>query len=424
MDYKLKSLSNGLGVLSVEIPSYESVTVTVWVKTGSRYEDQKVNGISHFLEHMVFKGSKKRPGSTQISEAVDAIGAEFNAATSKDWTNFYIKSRKENLDFATDVLSDMVLNPILDEQEITKEKGVIIQEIGMIEDNPMHKIGDLFENLIFEGSSLGWDIVGTVDPIKSIEKKDFVEYRKLRYHPGNMLITIAGGVSTEEAFSLVEKYFGSMEGGTTDGGFENFRARQKSPKLKLLNKKNQQGNLIIGFLADGRGYKNRFTQSVLATLLGGAMSSRLFIEIREKRGLAYAIRTGMDRYQEVGYISTYAGVEVEKISEAIKVILDQSYGLTDGRYPIKPEELKKAKEFLKGHLALALEDSKDVNQFFGEPQLFLGKALTPEEIFERIDAVSEQEILEEAKRLFQPEKLDLAVIGPYDNEEKFKELLR
>lgn len=425
MDYKLHLMPSGLRVVIVPMPGLESVTLTVWVKTGSRNEELKVGGISHFLEHMVFKGSPKRPTARDISAAVDAIGGEFNAATSKDWTNFYIKANKENLETAFDVLSDMVLNPLLKSEEIEREKGTIVQEIRMYEDTPMMHIGEVFEGLIFNGNPLGRDTAGTEASVKSIKRDDFVRYRLNHYYPENMLVTVAGGVTETVALKLVEKYFGSIKpfkGGSFKG--LTFKATQKKPQFKLQTKKSEQAHLILGFSSEGRGYKNKFAQSLLTVILGGGMSSRLFIEVRERRGLAYSVRTSTDRYQEIGYMGTYAGVNVAKADEAIKVILDQCYGISNGKFPISNKELQKAKGFLKGNLALALEDTHDVSGFFGEQHLFLDKVLTPEEIYKKVDVVSLDDINFEAKKLFVPDRLNLAIIGPFKDKEKFVKLLK
>ena len=424
MNYKLHTLPSGLRVMMVPMPALESATLTVWVKTGSRNEDKKVGGISHFLEHIVFKGSAKRPTARDISQAVDGMGGEFNAATSKDWTNFYIKAHKENLETAFDVLSDMVINPILDPKEIEREKGTIVQEIRMYEDTPVMHIGEVFEGLIFDGNPLGRDTAGTEASVKSIKRSDFVSYRKIHYHPEKMLVTVAGGINEGEVLKLVQKYFGSIQsfkGGSFNG--QEFKDKQVKPQFKLQTKKSEQAHLILGFSAEGRGYSGRFAQSVLSVILGGGMSSRLFTEIRERRGLAYSVKTSVDRYQEVGYIGTYAGVDVAKADEAIKVILDQSYGLAKGTYPVTAKELAKAKGFLKGSIALALEDTQAVGGFFGEQELFLPKVLTPEEIDNRIDKVTIKDIIAEAKKLFVPSKLNLAIIGPFKDEKKFKKLL-
>jgi len=427
MEYKLHKLKSGLTVVTVPMPGLESVTVTVWVKTGSRFEDKRINGISHFLEHMVFKGSAKRPSAKAISEAVDSIGGEFNAATSKDWTNFYIKSRSGSVETAMDVLSDMVLSPLLKPEEIEREKGTIIQELAMYEDTPMVKIHDVFEGLIFKGSSLGWDIGGEAKSVKRITKSDFELYRGRHYYPENMFVSVSGGITEKEALELVNKYFTSLHplGGKTISDFkgQTFKAEQKSPKFKLKIKKVEQAHIILGFLSEGRGYSGRFAQSVLSTILAGPMSSRLFIEVRERRGLAYAVKPAGDKFNEVGYTGFYAGVDTGKSEEAIKVILDQLYGLADGKFPISPKELEKTKEYLKGHIALSLEDTQAAGDFFAEQVMFLKEVLTPDELYKRIGKVTKEEVVNEAKKIFVKDHLNLAIIGPYKDGEKYKKLL-
>lgn len=423
MNYTKKILPSGLTLLTVPMAGLESVTVTVWVKTGSRNEDKKVSGISHFLEHMVFKGSGKRPSAKAISEAVDSMGGEFNAGTSKDWTNFYIKTRVGNVEKAMDVLSDMVLAPLLKSEEIEREKGTIIQEIAMYEDTPMMHIPDVFERVIFEGNPLGYDTAGTAKTVKSITRDDFLKYRSTHYHSSQMMVSVVGGIDEDTVVALVEKYFSSLKPNASEFKGVEFKSRQTAPQFKLQTKKSEQAHLILGFVSEGRGYEGRFAQSILATILGGGMSSRMFIEVRERRGLAYSIQTGMNRYQEVGYLSTYAGVDLAKADEAIAVMLFQHYGISNGQFPITNEELKKAKEFLKGHLALALEDTKDVTSFFGDQALFGKEILTPEEVYGRVDRVTIEDVLKEAKKLITKDRLNLAIIGPYTDKNKFTKLL-
>jgi predicted Zn-dependent peptidase len=424
MKYFLNKLDNGIRVITTPIPTSESATVTVWIGVGSRSEQDKVAGLSHFIEHIVFKGSKKYPSAKAISETIDALGAEMNAGTSKEWTNFYIKTRSANLDKAFDVLSDMVLRPLLDEREIEREKGVIIEEIAMYEDTPIYKIGDLFENLIFRGDNLGRDIIGSKETIKSLQKNDFLRYRDIHYYSDNIVVSVAGGVTQEKVRALAEKYFADVAktGQVEEKAFK-FSEKQAKPTVLLKTKKNEQAHLIMGITCGPRGNDRRYIEAVLSSILGGGMSSRLFTEIRERRGLAYSIRTSIERYFETGELATYAGVEVGKIDEAIKVMLDQYYGLGSGKYPIPDKELSKAKEYLKGHLALSLEDSREINNLYGESELMLARIDTLEEVFKAIDKVSKEEIVKMAQKLFVPEKMNLAVIGPYKDETKFNKLL-
>lgn len=422
MEYKISQLKNGLKVLIVPLKSLSSVTLTVWVKTGSRNEAENVAGISHFLEHMVFKGSEKRPSAKVIADELDSMGSEHNAATSKDWTKYYIKCRSNDLEKAFDILSDLTLNPIFSQNEIEKEKGSIIEEIKMYEDTPMYHIGDVFEELVYQGTPLGRDIAGSKETVSNMKRSDFLKYRDSYYFSQNMLVTVAGSVDEKEVLNLSQKYFGDLKSGESHQ--EELDLVQSGPKFKLSQKEKEQVHVILGFLADGRKYKNKYAQTILATILGGGMSSRMFSEVREKRGLAYAVRTSMDRYIDTGYIGTYAGLDTKRSLEGVKIILEEHYKVVNGKEPIKESEVKKAKEFLKGHLALSLEDTSDVSSFFGEQQLFMDKVLTPKEVFKKIDSVSLEEINFEARRLFVPERLNLAVIGTFPKPVDFDKILK
>jgi len=422
MDYRLDTLSNGLRIITSELPNSESATVTVWVAVGSRFESAKTSGLSHFLEHMVFKGSRKRPTAKDISEAIDSFGGEFNASTSKEWTNFYIKSRVGKIETAFDVLSDMVLNPVLDPKEIEKEKGVICEEIAMYEDTPMAKIDDIFENIIFKGDPMARDIAGNKETVRSITKNDFVSYRGSHYVTDNLLLTVSGGINREKIIKLAEKYFDKVAEGDSLSS-KNFISQQTGSQMLLRRKKNEQAHLILGFLGNERGHKKKYEEGILNSILGGGMSSRLFIEVREKRGLAYAVKAASEHYKETGYFGVYAGVDIKRIDEAIKVILDQMYGLAEGKYKITPKEITKAKEFIKGHMALSLEDTKTINGFFGLQELLLKKVETPKEVVEKIDRVKIDDVYEYAKSIFKAGRLNLAVIGPFDDEDRFRKLL-
>ena len=424
MQYAKSVLPNGLRVITIPMPSLESVTVSIWAKTGSRNENSKNNGISHFLEHMFFKGTTNRPTAKQIAEEIDSIGGIQNAGTSKEYTQYYIKCRADKIETAFDLLSDMTLNSLLDHKEIEREKGTIIEEIRMYEDTPMISIGEVFESLVYSGHTLGMDIAGTEKTVGEMKREDFLDYRNNFYTPDNMILTIAGGVDQNTANELAKKYFEKLIKSTTKPAFNKFTARQAKPNIKLHNKKKEQTHVILGFLADGKNYKGKYAQTILSAILGGGMSSRMFTEVRERRGLAYAIRTSMDRYTDIGYIGTYAGLDTKRAVEAVDVMLEQHYGINSEKLRINNSELIKSKEFLKGHLALALEDTSDVSSFFGDQELFSKKVLTPEEVFKKIDKVTMDEVNFEAKRLFVPERLNLAIIGPYKDDGKFKKIIK
>jgi len=423
MDYTISKLKNGVKVLTVPMPSLESATITVWVKTGSRLEADRVSGISHFLEHMVFKGSPKYPSAKIVSETIDSMGAENNAGTSKEWTNFWIKTASINLEKAFDVLSDTVLNPLLKQEEIDRERGVIYQEIAMYEDTPMASIGEEFECLLYKGSSLGRKIAGDRKSLENINHGEFESYRKKQYASHNILVAVAGGARIKKVQELAEKYFSGIKksGKIDDKSKLTFNS---TDKIFLKNKKTDQGHFVLGFRTQGKGYDGRYAQSLLSAMLGKGMSSRLFTEVRERRGLAYAVRSSVDRYKDVGEFDVYAGVELSKIEEAIKVVVDQIYGFSPSKYKIAKNELQKAKNYLKGKLALSLEDSSTVNDFFAEQVLFEKEILTPKDIYDKVDKVSEEEVYIEAKKLFKRGEIYLAVIGPYTSKDKFAKLIK
>ncbi len=404
------------------MPSLESATLTVWVRVGSRNEEKERGGVSHFLEHVVFKGGKKYKDAQEVSHATDSIGAESNAGTSQEWTNFYIKCQASKMESAFDILSDILLYPKLTEQDIDVERGVILEEIAMKNDNPMDKIGDIFADLIFEGNPLSWDISGSKETVTNIKRQDFVDFRRGFYTASNIVITVSGGVEVKEIENITKKYFSKLKPNTIKDPIK-FVASQNKPKLKVEYKKGEQAHLILGFLGHHRRHPDRYAEGLLATILGRGMSSRLFTEIREKRGLAYAVGTSISRFIDTGVFDTYAGVNPNKAEETIKVILDQSYGVRDGKFPIKKKELDKAKEYIKGKTALALEDTSSVNDYIGQRALFLPKIDTPHEYFKKIDKVTVEEVYKAAKDIFRPEKLNLAIIGPYKSQEQFEKLL-
>jgi len=422
MKHVIKNLENDLKVLIVPIPTFESATVTIWVKTGTRNEKDSVLGISHFLEHMAFKGGKKYNSAKKVSETIDAIGGEFNASTSKEWTKYYVRTRTKNLPVALDVLSDIVLAPTLKSTDITREKGVIIEEMGMYEDTPTRRIWDRFEQTIYRGHRLGRDIIGTKKSVVNLKRSDFVNYRKTYYYAENMLVTISGGVEAGNTLSLVDNYFGALKA-KGQGKSKKYELKKSNINIKLYSKDIQQAHFVLGYTAAPLGSKDRYKDAVLNVILSGGMSSRLFTEIREKRGLAYAIRSAFDRYIDTGYYAVYAGVDPKKIDKAVRVILDQCYGLASEKYKITKNELGKAKEYIKGHLALSLEDTRGVNNFFGYEQLMLGKTRTPQQVFKTIDKVTINDVYDSAKKVFIKKNLKFVIIGPYKNDKQFRNLI-
>ncbi len=422
MKHTRKILNNGLRLIISPMPSFESATVLVMVGAGSRYENKKNNGISHFLEHMAFKGTEKRPTAMEISSLVDGIGGEFNAFTGKETTGYYVKAGANNVELAIDLLSDMLQNSKLDKAEMDKERGVIIEEINMYEDTPMRKLGDIYETLLYGDTPMGWDIAGTKDVINSVTREDFVAYMGKLYSPDNITVVVAGGVDPKHIEGLVEKYFGNMKRFDTVRG-DKVLDGQSKPAVLVRQKKTEQVHIAIGVRTTPLEHPDRYGLDVLAAVLGGGMSSRLFHEVREKRGLAYYVRTSSDNYTDCGTLVTTAGVDPARIDDAIQVILEQ-YALIKKPGNITEEELRKAKEFLKGHFVLELEDSRSVASFYAHEELLESKLEDPGAINAYIEEVTAEKLTEVANKYIVEDTLNLAVIGNIASGKKFEKLLK
>jgi predicted Zn-dependent peptidase len=420
MNYKKTTLKNGLRILTVPMQGTQTATVLLMVNAGSRFENEKQAGISHFIEHMLFKGTEKRPTTQDISEELDAIGGEFNAFTSKDKTAYYAKADSKRIGTAFDVLADMFLNSKIEQKEIDRESGTILQELSMYEDEPRRTVGDELEKLLYNNSTLGREIIGYKKTIKKFARKDFVTYMQKHYNACGTVVCVAGKFNEKEIIKKVEEYFGNMPKGKIMS-FVKVVEKQKSPQVGIKFKKTDQTHIIIGNRAYHQNHKDRFALSLLAVILGGNMSSRLFLEIREKRGLAYSVRTGVDTYQDCGYIATQAGIEHKKVQQTIEVILKEYKKIATVK--VGKKELQKAKDFVKGKGVMEFEASDEVAMFFIDQEFHKEKILTLDEVFAKIDAVTSNDILRVAKDVFKKNKLNVAIIGPHKNDAKIKNIL-
>lgn len=421
MQFQKTTLPNGLRVLTSPMPSFESATVLVLVGAGSRYETRENNGISHFLEHMAFKGTHKRPSAMDIATLIDGMGGEFNAFTGKETTGYYIKSSSNHIDVCLDVLSDMLQRSKLAQEEIEKERGVILEEINLYEDTPMRKIGDIYERLLYGDTPMGWDIAGEKDIIRSIARKDFLSYMGTLYSAHNIAVVIAGGIDVDKAVEFTEKYFGGMQtfGAKT---FEPIVEAQEKPSLLIKKKATEQVHIAVGVRTVPQTHKDRYALSVLSAILGGGMSSRLFNEVREKRGLAYYVRTNTEHYKDCGTLVSFAGVDPKKAKDAVAVIINE-YQKVAQSGDIKNEELNKAKEFIKGHLVLELEDSQSVAMFYGSQELLEDKVDNPDDVIEKIKKVTLEQVSAVAKKYLTEKSLNVAVIGNIDDRQSFEKVL-
>lgn len=425
MQYHKTVLSNGLRVLTIPMPSFESATVLVMVGAGSRYETKDNNGISHFLEHMAFKGTKKRPSAMAISSLIDGIGGESNAFTGKETTGYYIKSSSSHIELSLDILSDMLRNSLFKPEEIDKERGVILEEINLYEDTPMRKIADEYERLLYGDTPLGWDIAGEKEIIKKITQDDFRNYMSRLYSPQNITVVVGGGIEPRPAEQLVAKYFGGMVPFGV-GRFDPIVEVQENPKVSLKTKKTEQVHVAIGVRTVALDSPDRFALAVLAAILGGGMSSRLFHEVREKRGLAYYVRTISDHYQDCGSLVSMSGVDPKRVDEAITVILEQYDGISSSHLAdqISNDELKKAKEYIKGHLVLELEDSRAVAVFYASQELSEKQIDNPDDSLRKVESVTKEDIERVSKKYLTRKNLNLAIIGNFEHGQRFEKLLQ
>lgn len=421
-NFKKTTLENGLRVLTVPMENANSVTVLILVGTGSKYETKDINGISHFLEHMFFKGTKKRPNTLEISETLDSVGGEYNAFTSKEITGYWAKVEKSKANVALDWISDIFLNSKFDETEMEREKGVIIEEVNMYLDTPTAYVSDLWESVLYGDQPAGWMVIGTKENIKSFDRKKVVNYFESHYSFKNAVLCVAGGIDSEIE-EKIKEYFGVSEN-KKSGPKEKVLEKQTEPQVLLHHKKTDQTHFCLGVRAFDLFSEKKYALALLSVILGGNMSSRLFIKVRERNGLAYHIHTSADNSTDTGYLVTQVGTDHKKMEKCIELILEEYKDLKENK--ISEKELQKAKDYLKGVMSLGLDSSDAKASFYTTQELLEGKILTPEEKFEKIDKVSVEDIKKVAEEIFVPEKLNLAVIGPVEEKDskKIKELLK
>jgi len=420
--YKKIILNNGLRIITVPIENANSITVLILIGTGSKYETKDVNGISHFLEHMFFKGTKKRPSTLKISEILDSVGGEYNAFTSKEVTGFWAKVDKKHFDVALDWISDIFLNSKFDEKEMEREKGVIIEEVNMYLDTPIAYIGELWEKLLYGDQPAGWRVIGEKENILDFNRKKVLDYYQSHYSPFNTIVCVAGAIP-DKIEEKIKNYFKNIKKNREPQKIK-VKEIQSEPQILLHNKKTDQTHFCLGVRAYDLFDKRKYALALLSVILGGNMSSRLFIKVRERNGLAYSIHTSADNATDAGYLVTQAGIDHKNLEKAIKLILQEYKNLKNKK--IVEKELQKAKDYVKGITSLSLDSSDFQASFYSLQELLEKDILTPEEKFKKIDEVSADDIKKIAEDIFLPEKLNLAVIGPFEQKElaRLKQLLK
>ena len=400
-------LSNGLTILTEPMSSVRSVSVGIWLRTGARQESVEDNGISHFIEHMLFKGTTSR-SAEDIARAADSIGGHLDAFTAKETTSYSIKVLDEHLPQAFGILSDLVKNPLFKSEHIKNESGVIQEEIKMVEDTPDDLVHELFTQTYWRGHALGRPILGTRSTVRGFDRKRLVSYFRRHYAPNNLLIAAAGHIKHSKIVDLVQKEFGHLSQGPA---LRSGPVPIAHPHLQIRHKKDlEQVHLCVGSPSYPQPHKNRFPAYILNSVLGGGMSSRLFQNIREKRGLAYSVFSGLSSFHDAGCLSVYAGTAADKAREVIDLVLKEFGEMKSN--PITQEELTRAKAYLKGSMLLSLESSSSRMGNVARQEMYFGRYITLDEISRSVDAVTAEQVQTVAKEFFQPERLAVTVLGP------------
>jgi len=407
------TLKNGMEVILVPRAESPATTVMATVKVGSKYETKDISGLSHFLEHMAFKGTKQYPLPSDISTELDGLGAHYNAFTNEEWTAYYAKVRNDAFDKALNIIADMYLNPTVPAEELEKERGVIIEEINMYEDMPMWKVDELFSKVLYGDQPAGWSVAGRKEVVQRVQRDEFLAYRAKHYTSGNTIITVAGGYNPADVKEKIAAAFrGIME--APDTPLPDVREKQSRPQEIVMFKESDQAHLVLGFRAFDAHDARHFPLMVLADLLGGGMSSRLFKHVRDELGLAYYIDAETHLFTNNGFVAARAGVAKDRVGDALRAIVAEFKELTERS--VGEDELKKTRAHLIGGLFLSLETSDQLASFYTGQRVMNLAPLMPEDVAERIERVTAADIQAVARDLFTDDRLNLAALGPFKGE--------
>jgi predicted Zn-dependent peptidase len=417
--YSKRRFANGLRLLTSPMAHTRSVAISIYVGAGSRYETPTEAGVSHFLEHLCFKGTAKRPEAQLISEAIDGVGGIINAATDREYTVFYAKVAAPHMELALDVLCDLVQAPLLDQVELDKERKVVLEELASVADSPGQQVDLLLDELLWPDQPLGWDVAGTKESVTGLTRAMVADYVRRQYVPNNMVVSIAGNVAEDEVAALLESRLGAMAQGSPDPWFP-AKDGQSEVRCQLKFKRTEQTHVALGLHALSLGHPDRNTLDLISVLFGESMSSRLFVELRERQGLCYDVNSYVTHFKDAGSFGIYAAVDPSNGPKAVEALMGELRRLADG---IPEEELHKARELAKGRLLLRLEDTRAVSGWLGGQEMLMGEILTPEDVVARLDAVTPADMTRVARDLLRPEKLSLAVVGPHRSEKRFLPLL-
>ena len=415
------TLDNGVRVVTGPMSGVKSASLILYYGVGSRHEDPTYQGVSHFLEHMLFKGTERRPDPLMISQAIESVGGILNASTGRESTNYWAKVPSTHFPLAFDVLADIVRNSVIDETELTKERSVIVEEIRSVFDAPEDLVHDVIDEAIWGTESAGRPIAGTEETVGAIDQSTMADFWKRNYRPERLVVAAAGELTHAEVVKMAEEHLGDLTAQGDPDPAEPSASDQDDVRVRLVERETEQAHLCIGLPALPYSTERRYVQGTIEAILSSGMSSRLFQEIREKRGLVYSVYGYFRPYEDVGQGVVYAGTDLERVEEAISAIIGELRKLRDEGVP--EDELARTKELRKGRLLMGFEDSRSVASWIGSQELTYGEIRTPEEVMERIEAVTANDVKELADELFQTKKLSLALIGPYSNEQTFRSIM-
>ncbi len=413
-------MDNGLHVLTSSMPHTRSVSMEIFIGAGSRYESDEIAGVSHFLEHILFKGTKSWPTAREVSEAIEGVGGIMNASTDREMTVFWCKVARPHFERSLSVLVDMMLNPLLDPEEIEKEREVVLEELRMINDYPSNRVDLLIDETLWPDQPMGRDVGGSQDSVTGLTRENILDYVRQQYTPGNSVVSVAGDISHDEVIDLLAGSLGSWKQ-ATHMQWHPVEDGQTSPRVRVEQRKTEQAHLVVGLPSLPLGHPDRYALGLMNVILGEGMSSRLFLELREKQGLAYDVHSSLNLFRDCGSLTVYCGVEPRKSARAISAIMEQLGGLLGD---IPEAELDKARELSKGRMLLRMEDSRNVAMWMGAQQTLLGTVRTVDEVVDEMDAVTTEDIRRVAADLIREEFLNLAVVGPYRSERRFRNLLK
>jgi len=406
--FRFTTLENGLKVLTAPDPNARSMSTAIFMGVGSRFENEQESGISHFLEHMVFRGTQKYPDKLKLAKIVEGFGGEWNGGTSKEWTKYWIKAGAAHLGKSLDILSEMVFHPLLREEDIEIERGVIVEEINMYNDDPQTLVQRVIDEITWPDQPLGRFEAGSRETVRAMKRSDFVDFIKRSYTPENVIVGAAGLIDENAFISTVSEVLGELPKGS-GSSFARVRENQETPRLRLLDKKTEQTHFCINFRGVSFVHPQRFAVDLLAVILGGGFCSRLFQKVREDLGLAYAISSSPLHFRDTGVIQIYAGVDNSRAEQAVESVLAEVARIRNG---VTEEELTIAKERVKGTLALAIEDHASYLDWLAKQELLCGDVLTYDEWAERVTAVSSEEVQRAASEILVADHLNFALVGP------------